>query len=78
MKSNFNYPKKSAFALGAKMRAFLIQTENAATSEVNVNADHDRAEVVRQIDWGKFNDIINQLQYPYIQQQKNKSKQFNN
>lgn len=69
---HFNYPKKSAYMLGRDMRRFLHQTENTAYSELNNNADADRVEVIRQIDWAAFNQIVNQLEFSYLQQKKNK------
>lgn len=63
MQTTFNYPKKEAFNLAKKMRQFRAKTEETASSEVNVNADQHRAEVVRQIDWTAFNDVINQLEF---------------
>lgn len=65
MKTNFNYPAKSAKGLAIKMRQFRAKTENTAYSELNPNADSDRVEVVRNIDWAAFDTIINQLEFVY-------------
>lgn len=62
----FNYPKKSAYQLAQKMREFLTKTEETAHSEINVNADSDRSEVVRQINWSAFNEVIRGLEFPYL------------
>lgn len=71
---NFNYPKKAAYKLAHDMRKFLKQTESTAYSEINPAADHHRAEVVRQIDWGKFAEIIDQLEFTYLMECKEKGK----
>jgi len=64
--SEFNWPITSALKLAAKMRDFRARTEETAHSEVNPNADDDRATVVSLIDWGKYDDVINQLEHAYI------------
>lgn len=61
----FNYPYKRAFLLAREMRRFLSQTETTAYSETNPEADLDRVELVRQIDWAKFADVMEQLEYCY-------------
>lgn len=67
---NFNYPTKSAYKLATQMKHFRARTEEIAYSEINNNAENDRKEVVRQIDWTAFNEVIAQLEFCYNQQKK--------
>lgn len=69
---SFNHPKKSAYKLAQQMKQFLTRTEETAYSETNPQADHDRTEVVRQIDWQAFNKIIEQLEFCYKHDKKYK------
>lgn len=68
----FNYPKKSAYALAVAMKRFRAKTEETAHSEYNYRAEQDRIEVVRQIDWSAFNEVIKQLEFEYLQLKKYK------
>lgn len=68
----FNYPKKTAYKLAQQMKKFLARTEETAHSKVNNQADHDRTEVVRQIDWQAFNKVIEQLEFCYKHDKKYK------
>jgi hypothetical protein len=66
----FNYPDKAAKSLASKMKSFRRKTEETATSEINPHAESDRSEVVRQIDWAKFDEIISQLEFVYDHRKK--------
>lgn len=66
MSNYLTNPAKEAFNLAQKMRKFRQQTEETARNEENPNADRERAEVVRQIDWEAFNKVIEQLQFVYM------------
>jgi hypothetical protein len=66
----FNYPDKSAYWLAAQMKKFRARTEETAYSEMNAYADHDRREVVRQIDWDAYDKVISQLEFTYLQRKK--------
>lgn len=70
--AHFNYPKKAAYALAVSMRRFRAKTEEMAHSEYNHRCDEDRVEVVRQIDWKAFNEVIEQLEFSYLQLKKHK------
>lgn len=66
-----NYPDKTAYMIAQKLRKFRAESEQFISSEINVNADEQMRNVVRQIDWKAYNDIINQLEFTY-KQRKNK------
>jgi hypothetical protein len=57
-----DYPFKSAYKLAQQMRKLRAETEQNCYSEYNPNADSQRAELVRVIDWAAFNEVINQLE----------------
>lgn len=63
--TTFNYPAKTAFSLAKKMRKFRAKTEATALSDLNHKAEDERCEVVRQIDWAAFNEVIKQLEFTY-------------
>lgn len=63
--THFNNPAKEAFNLAAKLKEFRAKTEITAYSETNQNAEQERRDVVRQIDWAAFNEIVNQLEFTY-------------
>lgn len=65
MKKNWNYPDGTAKSLANQLKKFRARTEETAYSEINPYADNDRKEVVRQIDWGMFNSVIQQLEFIY-------------
>lgn len=67
---NFNYPDKTAKKLSNLMKKFRAQTEETAYSELNPFADQDRKEVVRQIDWRSFDEVVKQLSFTYDQRKK--------
>jgi len=67
---NFNYPKKSAYKLAKQMSRFQVRTESVANSEINHDAENDRAELVSQIDWVAFNEVVRQLEFLYLQRKK--------
>lgn len=69
---NFNYPFRSAFKLAKQMRELRAKTEETAYSETNHQADLNRAELVRQIDWRMYQEVIDQLEFCYKQQLKTK------
>jgi hypothetical protein len=70
----WNYPAKSAFKLAQQMRKFRAQTEENALSETNPNADNDRREVVRQMDWYAFSQVIDYLEFTHLNTEKRKNK----
>lgn len=72
MNKNWHYPKETAYKIGEQLKNFRARTEETAFSEYNLNADHDRSEVVRQIDWAAFDKIIEQLQFNYLMDKKYK------
>lgn len=54
---------KQASKLAKKMREFRAITEETAYSEGNGNEDNDRKEVIKQINWTSFNEVIDQLEF---------------
>jgi len=58
-----DYPIKQAAKLANDLKKFRAMSEQDIYSELNVNAQEQMREVVRQIDWTAFNTIINQLEY---------------
>lgn len=68
----FNHPKKTAYKIAQDMKRLRARTEETAYSETNPEADQDRAEVVRQIDWNLFNEMIKQLEFAYLNDKKYK------
>ena len=55
-------PAKEAFNLAAKLKQFRAKTEETAET---FEAEIQRVEVVRQIDWAEFNKVIEQLEFTY-------------
>jgi len=68
--TNIDNPKKMAYQLGKRLSDFRKWSEDIITSESNPNANEDMREVVRQIDWNAYNDIINQLEFCHKQDKK--------
>lgn len=66
MAKHLTNPAKEAFNLAMKMKKFRAMTEETARNEFNPNVDSERAEVVRQIDWNAFNEVVKQLQFVYM------------
>lgn len=52
------------------MKKFRAKTEEIALSELNPYAEADRREVVRQIDWAAFSEVISQLEFTYDHRKK--------
>ena len=67
-----NYPKKAAYKLAQQMKEFRVKTEETQYSEINQRADLDRAEVVRQMDWTKYHEVIEYLEFCYLMDKKKK------
>ena len=61
----FNYPDASAKKLANQLKKFRARTEETAYSETNPHADNDRKEVVRQINWSIYSELIQQLEFTY-------------
>lgn len=64
---NMNYPKSIAHRVAQNLRRFRAASEKQITSEVNPKAQEEMREIVRQIDWGKYDEIIKQLEYCFEQ-----------
>lgn len=60
--TNLHSPKKQAWQLAQQLRKFRAKTEETAPT---FNADAERMEVVREIDWTAYNSVIEQLEFLY-------------
>lgn len=64
---HMNYPKSIAHRVAQNLRRFRAASEKQITSEVNPKAQDEMREIVRQIDWDKYDEIIKQLEYCFEQ-----------
>ena len=71
--NKMNNPKKEAYMLALKMRQFQAKCEVSILSEnANTRKHSELREVLCQVDWNKFDDVINYLEFSYKQQNKPK------
>jgi hypothetical protein len=70
MITNIHYPKAKAASLALKLREFRAASEEFLSSEQNPHVNADMREVVRQINWTEYNNVINQLEFCHKQKHK--------